>query len=128
MDEGFTVAGQSMPRITIGFGVFLIAWGVIISVVSKSDSITSFFPSLLGLPILVSGIMAQKVPEKRKLWMHIAVVFGLLCAIGGTRFFMVMSDGLTYASGSMLMLLVTGSVYTFFCVQSFRFARINPSE
>ncbi len=128
MDEGFTVAGQSMPRITIGFGVFLIAWGVIISVVSKSDSITSFFPSLLGLPILVSGIMAQKVPEKRKLWMHIAVVFGLLCAIGGTRFFMVMSDGLTYASGSMLMLLVTGSVYTFFCVQSFRFARINSSE
>ena len=128
MDEGFTVAGQSMPRITIGFGVFLIAWGVIISVVSKSDSITSFFPSLLGLPILVSGIMAQKVPEKRKLWMHIAVVFGLLCAIGGTRFFMVMSDGLTYASGSMLMLLVTGSLYTFFCVQSFRFARINSSE
>ena len=128
MDEGFTVAGQSMPRITIGFGVFLIAWGVIISVVSKSDSITSFFPSLLGLPILVSGIMAQKVLEKRKLWMHIAVVFGLLCAIGGTRFFMVMSDGLTYASGSMLMLLVTGSVYTFFCVQSFRFARINSSE
>ena len=128
MDEGFTVAGQSMPRITIGFGAFLIAWGVIISVVSKSDSITSFFPSLLGLPILVSGIMAQKVPEKRKLWMHIAVVFGLLCAIGGTRFFMVMSDGLTYASGSMLMLLVTGSVYTFFCVQSFRFARINSSE
>jgi len=128
MDEGFTVAGQSMPRITIGFGVFLIAWGVIISVISKSDSITSFFPSLLGLPILVSGIMAQKVPEKRKRWMHIAVVFGLLCAIGGTRFFMVMSDGLTYASGSMLMLLVTGSVYTFFCVQSFRFARINSSE
>jgi len=128
MDEGFTVAGQSMPRITIGFGAFLIAWGVIISVVSKSDSITSFFPSLLGLPILVSGIMAQKVPEKRKRWMHIAVVFGLLCAIGGTRFFMVMSDGLTYASGSMLMLLVTGSIYTFFCVQSFRFARINSSE
>ena len=128
MDEGFTVAGQSMPRITIGFGAFLIAWGVIISLVSKSDSITSFFPSLLGLPILISGIMAQKVPEKRKLWMHIAVVFGLLCAIGGTRFFMVMSEGLTYASGSMLMLLVTGSIYTFFCVQSFRFARINSSE
>tara|TARA_B100001250_G_C19811662_1_gene795976 strand:+ start:333 stop:545 length:213 start_codon:yes stop_codon:yes gene_type:complete len=69
--------------------------------------------------------MAQKVPEKRKLWMHIAVSFGLLCAIGGTRFFMVMSDGITYASGSMLMLLVTGSVYTFLCIKSFRFARLN---
>ena len=128
MDEGFTVAGQSMPRITIGFGTFLIAWGVIVSVMSKSNSITSFFPSLLGLPILVSGIMAQKTPEKRKFWMHIAVVFGLLCALGGTRFFMVMSDGITYASGSMLMLFVTGSIYTFFCVQSFRFARINSTD
>tara|TARA_B000000532_G_scaffold73725_1_gene58871 strand:+ start:124 stop:510 length:387 start_codon:yes stop_codon:yes gene_type:complete len=128
MDEGFTVAGQSMPRITIGFGAFLIAWGVIVSIMSKSNSITSFFPSLLGLPILVSGIMAQKTPEKRKFWMHIAVVFGLLCALGGTRFFMVMSDGITYASGSMLMLFVTGSIYTFFCVQSFRFARINSTD
>ena len=126
MDEGYTVAGQSMPRITIGFGTFLVAWGIIISVVSKSNSVTSFFPSLLGLPILISGIMAQKVPEKRKLWMHIAVVFGLLCAIGGTRFFMVMSGGITYASGSMLMLFVTGSIYTFFCVQSFKHARRNP--
>ena len=126
MDEGYTVAGQSMPRITIGFGTFLVAWGIIISVISKSNSMTSFFPSLLGLPILISGIMAQKVPEKRKLWMHIAVVFGLLCAIGGTRFFMVMSGGITYASGSMLMLFVTGSIYTFFCVQSFKHARRNP--
>ena len=128
MDEGFTVAGQSMPRITIGFGTFLIAWGVIVSIMSKSNSITSFFPSLLGLPILVSGIMAQRTPEKRKFWMHIAVVFGLLCALGGTRFFMVMSDGITYASGSMLMLFVAGSIYTFFCVQSFRFARINSTD
>ena len=81
-------------------------------------------PSLLGLP-LISGLM-----EKRKLWMHIAVVFGLLCAIGGTRFFMVMSkdDVSDYAKGSMLMLLVTGAIYTFLCVKSFRFARINATE
>tara|TARA_B100001996_G_scaffold382533_1_gene374619 strand:+ start:3999 stop:4388 length:390 start_codon:yes stop_codon:yes gene_type:complete len=125
MSEEFSVAGQSMPRITIGFGTLLIVWGVIISIISASNSITSFFPSLLGIPLLISGIMAQKVPEKRKLWMHIAVTFGLLCAIGGTRFFMVMSDGITYASGSMLMLLVTGSIYTFLCVKSFRFARLN---
>ena len=126
MGEEFTAAGQSMPRITIGLGTFLLAWGVIISVISKSDSVTSYFPSFLGVPLLVSGVMAHKLPEKRKLWMHIAVSFGLLCAIGGTRFFMVMSDGITYASGSMLMLLMTGSVYTFICVKSFIYARKNP--
>tara|TARA_B100001094_G_scaffold190172_1_gene184207 strand:- start:1504 stop:1638 length:135 start_codon:yes stop_codon:yes gene_type:complete len=36
---------------------------------------------------------------------------------------MVMSDGLNYASGSQLMLLVTGSIYTYICVQSFIHAR-----
>ncbi|MGB0463428.1 MAG: hypothetical protein ACPGIG_01125 [Candidatus Poseidoniaceae archaeon] len=128
MDEGYTVAGQSMPRLTTGFGIFLIVWGIIVSVASESNSITSFFPSLLGLPLLISGVMATRVPEKRKLWMHIAVVFGLLCALGGTRFFMVMSDGLSYASGSMLMLFVTGSLYTFFCVQSFKHARKNSTQ
>jgi hypothetical protein len=36
---------------------------------------------------------------------------------------MVMGDGITYASGSMLMLLVTGSAYTAVCVRSFIAAR-----
>ena len=123
MSEQFTVGGQSIPNITTGYGAFLVVWGVVISLVSGSESITSFFPSLLGLPLLLSGVLANKIPEKRKLWMHIAATFGLLCAIGGTRFFMVMSDGINYASGSMLMLLVTGSIYTYICVQSFIHAR-----
>ena len=113
MSEQFTVAGQSIPTITTGYGGFLIAWGIVISQVSDSDSITSYFPSLLGIPLLLSGVLATKIPEKRKLWMHIAATFGLLCALGGTRFFMVMGDGINYASGSMLMLLVTGSLYTY---------------
>jgi len=117
-----------MPRITTGVGSFLIVWGLIVSIVSESNSVTSYFPSFLGIPLLISGVMAQKVPEKRKLWMHIAVTFGLLSALGGTRFFMVMSNGINYASGSMLMLLVIGSVYTFLCVKSFRFARLNENS
>ena len=128
MSEQFTVAGQTIPTITSGYGAFLILWGVIISIISDSDSITSYFPSLLGLPLLLSGILGAKIPEKRKLWMHIAATFGLLCALGGTRFFMVMSDGINYASGSMLMLLITGSVYTYICVQSFRHARMSREE
>ncbi|MGA0332004.1 MAG: hypothetical protein ACO3NJ_01210 [Candidatus Poseidoniaceae archaeon] len=112
-----------LPNLTTGYGAMLILWGIAVSILSESDSITSYFPSMLGAPILVSGILATRNPEKRKLWMHIAVTFGLLCALGGTRFFMVMSDGLNYASSSMLMLLVTGSIYTFLCVRSFIEAR-----
>jgi hypothetical protein len=128
MSEQFTVGGQSIPNITTGYGAFLVVWGVVISLVSGSESITSYFPSLLGLPLLISGVLANKIPEKRKLWMHIAATFGLLCALGGTRFFMVMSDGINYASGSMLMLLVTGSIYTYICVQSFIHARKAREE
>lgn len=112
-----------LPNLTTGYGAMLVLWGVAVSILSESDSITSYFPSMLGAPILLSGILATRNPEKRKFWMHIAVSFGLLCALGGTRFFMVMSDGLDYASSSMLMLLVTGSAYTFLCVRSFIEAR-----
>ena len=128
MGEQFTVGGQSIPNITTGYGAFLVVWGVVISLVSGSESITSYFPSLLGIPLLISGVLANKIPEKRKLWMHIAATFGLLCALGGTRFFMVMSDGINYASGSMLMLLITGSIYTYICVQSFIHARKAREE
>ncbi len=112
-----------LANLTLGYGTFLLLWGVAISILSDSDSITSYFPSFLGLPLMLSGIMTMRMPEKRKLWMHIAATFGLLCAIGGTRFFMVMSDGINYASGSMLMLLLTGTAYTVLCVRSFIAAR-----
>lgn len=112
-----------VANVTIGYGAFLIAWGIAVSVLSESNSITSFFPSMLGAPLLVSGVMTLRKPEKKKLWMHIAATFGLLCALGGTRFFMVMDDGLDYASGSTLMLLLTGSAYTTVCVRSFIAAR-----
>ena len=123
MSEEFRVAGQSIPTITTAYGAFLVLWGIIISQISDSSSITSYFPSMLGAPLLISGILANAMPEKRKLWMHIAATFGLLSALGGTRFFMVMGDGLDYASGSMLMLLLTGSGFTFVCVKSFIHAR-----
>lgn len=123
MSEEFRVAGQSIPTITTAYGAFLVLWGIIISQISDSSSITSYFPSMLGAPLLISGILANAMPEKRKLWMHIAATFGLLSALGGTRFFMVMGDGLNYASGSMLMLFLTGSGFTFICVKSFIHAR-----
>ena len=112
-----------VPNLTLGYGAFLIAWGIAVSILSDSESITSYFPSMLGVPLALAGVMVMRMPDKRKLWMHIAATFGLLCAIGGTRFFMVMGDGITYASGSMLMLLITGSGYTVVCVRSFIAAR-----
>ena len=103
----FKVLGISMPKISLAYGLFLIIWGVLISYISSFDSITYYFLSFLGIPLFISGLLAILIPDKRKVWMHIAVVFGLLCALGGTRFFMKMNDGLNYATGSMLMLFLT---------------------
>ena len=110
-------------NVTVGYGVFLIAWGIVISIVSESESFTSYIPSMLGAPLAVSGFIVMRKPEVRKRWMHIAATFGLLCALFGTWFFMVMGDGITYASGSQLMLLITGTAYTVLCVRSFIAAR-----
>mgnify|MGYP000297551274 FL=1 len=113
---------NAMPNLTTNYGLFLLSWGLIATYLSEAQSLTSFLPSLLGLALLVSGEMA-KIPEKKKLWMHVAVTFGLIGALGGTRFFMVMADGLNYASSSMLMLFLTGTAYTVLCVRSFIAAR-----
>jgi hypothetical protein len=113
---------NAMPNLTTNYGLFLLSWGLIATYLSDAQSFTSFLPSLLGLALLVSGEMA-KIPGKKKLWMHVAVTFGLIGALGGTRFFMVMADGLNYASSSMLMLFLTGTAYTVLCVRSFIAAR-----
>ena len=112
-----------MPNLTLGYGVFLVVWGIAVGLLSTSDSLTRFIPCVPGLGLVVSGVLAKSNPEQRKLWMHVAVVLGLLSALLGTRFFMVMGDGLNYASGSMLMLFLTGSAYTALCVRSFIQAR-----
>ena len=83
---------------------------------------------MMGAPILISGLLARSNPAKKKLWMHVAVVFGLLCFIGGMRVFKGLSApegmfGNAKAASSQLMLVVTGGIYTFGCVRSFIWAR-----
>ena len=112
-----------MPNLTLGYGVFLVVWGIAVGLLSTTDSPTRFIPCVPGAGLVVSGVLAKSNPEQRKLWMHVAVVLGLLSALLGTRFFMVMGDGIDYASGSMLMLFLTGSAYTALCVRSFIQAR-----
>ena len=130
MSDEFKPMGITMANLTIGYGVMMIIWGIVVSILSASQSPTSFIPSIMGALILIPGIFTNLQPQRRKLWMHVAVTIGALCAVGGTRFFMIMSDKDTsaYAKGSMLMLFVTGSIYTYLCVKSFKHARISQSE
>ena len=48
----FKVVGLTMEKLSIYYGIFLILWGIIVSFISGSGSMTSYIPSILGVPIL----------------------------------------------------------------------------
>lgn len=122
--------GMEMPLMSILVGGILSAWGIAAYVISDMASATALIPTIMGTPIAVMGSAAAQMPSRRKLFMHIAVVFGLLCALGGLRLPMILMDG---DSSNILiishaLLLVLGGVYTYACVQSFIWFRKNKEE
>lgn len=127
MEKEFTFLGKEMEKVSIFYGAFLIFWGFLVSVLSQSSSITSFIPAFFGLPILIFGFLTLKFPAKKKVFMHIAVLFGILAFLGGLdimRNIGSLFDNL-WADLSKLMLLITGFSYTYLCIKSFIFARKN---
>ena len=125
----FTFLGRSMESVSIIYGIFLIIWGIAISFISSSNSLTSFIPSIFGIPILLFSILSVKFPERKKLFMHIVVTFGLIVFIGGLDFSRGLIKGTSFtnmwADTSKLMMLMTGLIFTYLCIKSFIFARKN---
>ena len=123
----FKVYGIKIENISVFYGSFLIFWGVIVSFMSGSDSFTSFIPSIIGLPILIFSNLSIKFENKRKLFMHIVVFFGLVALLGGLDVIRsIINESLFsnfWADISKLMMLVTGLFFVIQCVRSFIYAR-----
>ena len=123
----FKVAGLTMEKLSIYYGLFLILWGVIISLISGSGSITSYIPSFLGVPILIFSYLSIKFVSKKKMFMHIVVLFGLIIFLGGLDFIRSLITGNAfnnfYADLSKIMMLLTGLFFTYQCIKSFIHAR-----
>ena len=123
----FKVAGLIIEKLSIYYGLFLILWGVVISFISGSESFTSYIPSILGVPILIFSYLSIKFISKKKIFMHIVVLFGLIIAFGGLDFIRSLVSGNAfeniYADLSKVMMLITGLFFTFQCVRSFTHAR-----
>ena len=119
----FKVAGLIIEKLSIYYGIFLILWGVVISFISGSESFTSYIPSILGVPILIFSYLSIKFISKKKIFMHIVVLFGLIIAFGGLDFIRSLVRGNAfeniYADLSKVMMLITGLFFTFQCVRSF---------
>ena len=114
-----------MPEISIAVGLMFTAWGIGAYVISDMASVTAMIPMFVGGPIGLLGLMSNRMPDKRKMFMHISAMFGLICALGGLRLFQILMDGegSNLLIGSHAIVLVLGVIYTYFCVQSFRWAR-----
>ena len=128
----FKVFGLSIEYLSIYYGSFLVFWGVIISFVSGSDSLTSFIPSMIGLPILIFSNLSIKFVSRKKLFMHIVVLFGLVAFLGGLDFLRSILSGTAFqnawADTSKCMMLITGASFVYLCVKSFIFARKNRNS
>ena len=126
IDE-FKVFGMTIEKISITYGFFLIIWGVIISFLSDSNSFTSYIPSVLGIPILIFSFLSIIFINKKKMFMHIVVLFGLVIFLGGLDFLRTFINGNIFenywADMSKLMMMLTGLFFTIQCVRSFIHAR-----
>ena len=130
MNEEFKWCGLKVEKLSLYYGVFLISWGLIISLISGSDSFTSYIPSILGVIVVLFSSLAIKIPNKKKLFMHIVVLFGMIIFLGGLdvfRSFDNLFDNL-WADVSKFMLLITGLWFTIINLKSFIFIRQNKNN
>ena len=123
----FKIFGVNIENFSIFYGSFLIFWGVIVSFVGESNSLTSFIPSIIGLPILIFSNLSLKFENRKKLFMHIVVFFGLIALLGGLDVFRSILNGNLFnnfwADLSKLMMLITGFFFVIQCIRSFIHAR-----
>ena len=125
--QDFKVFSLSIEFLTTLYGLFMVIWGISISLISGSSSITSMIPTFIGVPLAFIGFISMIKPTFRKALMHIAVVIGIIAFLGGLDFFRGMFTNY-YAGLSKLMLLITGFFYVYFCVQSFIFVRRQKKQ
>ena len=80
MDEKkeFTFIRLNIVDLSIIYAMFLIIWGMSISIISESNYITSLLPRLLGLPILVFSYLSKVYTSTQKLFMQLVVIMAAL--------------------------------------------------
>ena len=131
MNKEFTFLGNSMENITIIYGIFLVVWGVVVTIFSYSQSITSLIPSIFGLTIIILSFFAKKFPNRKKLFMHIVVLIGFIIFLGGLDLIRGLIQGNIFvnlwASLSKFMMMLSGLSFVILCIKSFIFNRKNKS-
>ena len=123
----FQFLGLTVEKISIFYGIFLIIFGSFISIVSNSNSLTSYIPTFFFFSLFAFGYLSIRYPEKKKLFMHIIVLIGLIIFLGGLDFLRSYPNFFEnlWADISKLSLLISGLIFTYINIQSFIFIRKN---
>ena len=117
-----------MARVTIVFGVLLIALGLVGFFGTGSIYYTALIPTWFGLALGIGGFLAISPSEsRRKLIMHINVTIGLLGLIGvaaevGRSYASAIAKGLApdpIALAAKLCMVGLLLIYVILCVRSF---------
>ena len=131
-EKEFKAFGKSMEYLSLYYGIFLIVWGLIISFISSSSSMTSYIPTFVGLLITIFFFLIFIFSQIKKIYMHMVVLFGLITALGGLDFLRGLLNGSAFtnfwADLTKIIMLITGSYFVYLCVKSFRFARKIKEE
>lgn len=124
MSDEFTVSGLTIPRIAIYEGAILVLWGVAAYIISGQSSITAMIPSFMGAPLMILGLLSEKIPDMRHHLMHASMVMALLMVLGGARVFADFSDMSNLAISSHIILIFVGATFMICGIMSFRAARL----
>jgi len=119
----------NMPFVAIIEGGFLVLVGIIAYIYSGQASVTALIPSIFGLGILVPGYVAYYNSEMAKHAMHVTAVFALIGILGSLDSILGFLDGeYSLANISKGVLLIICGEYLYFCILSFRAARIKREQ
>ena len=119
--------GNTVEDIAIKYGIFLVLWSGVVTFLSQSSSITSWIPGMIGAPLVLLAWLSKVRPKLQKVAMHLAVCIGFLGFVGGFDIIRGVFS-VSCAGISKLMLFITGFLFCFLCIQSFRYNRRQKKE
>ena len=112
-----------MARNAILAGATLVVIGIVVTIASDSESVTSLIPAFIGVVFVGLGLLARAKPDLNHPVMHAAAGLALLGGLGslgsavGRR-----SEGWALVAQLATVVILGGFLYR--AVQSFRAARL----